>query len=53
MENEIKIQIERLNFLLSEIDAVYHEAALKLGLTDSAMLIPLCGLQPGWSVSAE
>lgn len=39
MKNEIKIQMERLNLLVSEIDAVYHEAALKLGLTDSAMLI--------------
>mgnify|MGYP002225424420 CR=1 FL=1 len=27
------------NLLSSEIDAAYHEAALKLGLSDSAMLI--------------
>lgn len=27
------------NFLISQIDVVYHEVALKLGITDSAMLI--------------
>lgn len=35
MLNEIK----RFNLLLSEINAAYHEAALRLGLTDSAMLV--------------
>lgn len=39
MEDKIKTKMERLNLLLTEIDAVYHEAALKLGLSDSAMLI--------------
>lgn len=29
----------RLNHLISETDAVYHEAAVKLGLSDSAMQI--------------
>lgn len=27
------------NFLISQIDVVYHEVAFKLGITDSAMLI--------------
>lgn len=39
MKDKNRIQMERFNFLLTEIDAVYHEAALKLGLSDSAMLI--------------
>lgn len=32
-------EVKRFNYLTSEIDAAYHEAALKLGLSDSAMLI--------------
>lgn len=39
MRDEMKIQMKRFNLLLSEIDTAYHEAALKLGLTDSAMVI--------------
>lgn len=39
MEHGIEIQTKRFNLLSSEIDAAYHEAALKLGLSDSAMLI--------------
>lgn len=39
MENYVTKDIKRFNHLTSEIDAVYHEAALKLGLSDSAMLI--------------
>lgn len=39
MANEIKIQLERFNLLTSEIDAAYHDAALKMGLSDSAMLV--------------
>lgn len=35
----METQMERLNLLLTEIDEAYHEAALKLGLSDSAMLI--------------
>lgn len=30
-------QIHRINYLSAEMDAVYHQAALKIGLTDSAM----------------
>lgn len=32
-------QLRQFNHLASEIDAVYHQAALKLGLSDSAMVI--------------
>lgn len=39
MEYFINAQMKRFNLLLSEIDAAYHDAALKLGLSDSAMLI--------------
>ena len=31
--------MKRYNHLTSETEAVYHEAALKLGLSDSAMLV--------------
>ena len=32
-------EMKRFNHLTTEIDAAYHEAALKFGLSDSAMLI--------------
>lgn len=32
-------QMKRFNLLSAEIDAAYHEAAFKLGLSDSTMLI--------------
>ncbi|MCI9115709.1 MarR family transcriptional regulator [Acutalibacter sp. JLR.KK004] len=32
-------QVRRFNLLATEIDAAYHEATLKLGLSDSAMII--------------
>lgn len=32
-------EIKRLNYLTSEIDSAYHEAALKLGLSDSSIMI--------------
>lgn len=32
-------ELRRFNLLTSEIDALYHEAALKIGLSDSAMKI--------------
>lgn len=32
-------EIKRFNHLISETDALYHEIALKLGLTDSALQI--------------
>lgn len=39
MGNYIEEKMKRFNYLTNEIDAAYHEAALKLGLSDSAMLI--------------
>lgn len=39
MEELIIKEMKRFNYLTSEIDAAYHEAALKLGLSDSAMQI--------------
>lgn len=39
MADEIKSTLERFNLLLSEMDAVYHDAALKMGISDSAMMI--------------
>ena len=38
-------ELRRFNYLMEEIDAAYHEAALNLGLSDSAMriLYVLCG----------
>lgn len=32
-------ELKRFNYLTSEIDAAYHEAARKLGLSDSAMQV--------------
>ena len=39
MENDINAQMKRFNFLMSEIDTAYHDAALKLGMSDSVMLV--------------
>lgn len=39
MEAKTGWSMKRYNYLSSEIEAAYHEAALKLGLSDSAMLI--------------
>lgn len=39
MEGHTDGQIKRFNLLTSEIDAAYHEATLRLGLADSAMII--------------
>lgn len=39
MENLMTAELKRFNYLSNEIDAVYHEAALKLGLSDSALMI--------------
>ncbi|MBQ8296170.1 MAG: MarR family transcriptional regulator [Ruminococcus sp.] len=39
MESYATKDMKRFNHLTSEINAVYHETALKLGLSDSAMLI--------------
>lgn len=39
MDFYMNSEMKRFNLLISEIDAAYHDAALKLGLSDSAMLI--------------
>lgn len=39
MKSYLEEELRRFNYLTTEIDAAYHEAALKLGLSDSAMLI--------------
>lgn len=39
MQNPSSNLTKRLNLLTSELDAVYHEATLKLGLADSAMIV--------------
>ncbi|MCI9545205.1 MAG: MarR family transcriptional regulator [Lachnospiraceae bacterium] len=39
MENLMTASLKRFNYLTSEIEATYHEAALKLGLSDSALTI--------------
>ena len=39
MQETIFRQIHRLNYLTSELDGLYHQASLRIGLTDSAMRI--------------
>lgn len=39
MKPTVTNEMKRLNYLTSEIDAAYHEAALKFGLTDSTMQV--------------
>lgn len=39
MEKGICGRIHRLNYLNAELDALYHHASLKLGLTDSASMV--------------
>ena len=39
MANHVSKEMNRYNYLVSEIDSVYHEAALRLGLSDSALNI--------------
>ncbi len=39
MSHNISKEMKRFNHLLGELDAVYHEMTLKLGLSDSAMKI--------------
>lgn len=44
MDSIFNCKIRRLNYLISEINSLYHEAAFKLGLSDSAMTV-LYGIQ--------
>lgn len=39
MEFFVNEQMQRFNMLKSEIDTAYHDAALKLGMSDSTMLV--------------
>lgn len=39
MEKLLSPEMKRFNYLLSETNSTYHEAALKLGLSDSAMQV--------------
>lgn len=39
MKTILNEQLQRFNYMVGEIDRLYHEAALKLGLTDSAMSV--------------
>ncbi len=39
METKICNQIHRINYLNAELNALYHHASLKLGLTDSASIV--------------
>ncbi len=42
-------ELKRLNYLTSEIDAAYHEAALKLGLSDATMMVLYAACNNGGS----
>ena len=39
MQESIFHQIHRLNYLTSELDGLYHQASVQIGLADSAMRI--------------
>lgn len=39
MTSPIETPVARFNYLASEIDCAFHEIALKLGLSDSAMMV--------------
>lgn len=39
MNSHIKTEARRYNYILSEIDGVYHEIALKHGFSDSVMMV--------------
>ncbi len=39
MKTKIDSRIHRINYLNAELNALYHQASLKLGLTDSASIV--------------
>lgn len=47
MKKFVCTDMNRFNRLMLRIDSVYHEAALKLGLTDSAMMVLYAVLDNG------
>lgn len=51
MSDKPRPEMKRLNSLINETDAAYHEAAVKLGLSDSALCI-LYSLAAGGGVCA-
>lgn len=49
MKNKISKELKRYNYLFGETGAVYHEMYMKLGLSDSAMLVLYTVLENGGS----
>ncbi len=39
MENGLLKKIRHINYLVSELDALYHQASLKIGMADSEMRV--------------
>ena len=39
MKQKIRSEIHRINYLASEMDALYHQASLKLGISDSVSIV--------------
>lgn len=39
MENSTNIKLRRLNYIISEMNGIYHKAAYKFGLSDSTLMI--------------
>lgn len=39
MKKDIFEEIHRINYLLAETDALYHQASLKIGVADSSMCV--------------
>lgn len=39
METKMRSRIHRINYLNAELNAIYHRASFKLGLTDSASIV--------------
>lgn len=39
MQTSVKTQLKRINSITTQIEALYHSAALKLDISDSAMII--------------
>ncbi len=39
MEEKHRSELKRINYFCSEMEAVYHQAAIKLGVPDSVMMV--------------
>ena len=52
MEGYTTREMQRVNYLQSEMNAAYHEAAVKLGMSDSTVQI-LYALQQRGQLSAQ